>query len=172
MPLTGPVGLRGLPSCATSWNDPTVAAPVLTVGNCGPVSVTAPTNALGGMPVPVTPRPVSSATMALSEMMLEDAAPVAPLSVRAPGVVPEPPRTMPGTQLAGVSGLVEVQAGGRSMKLLLPGPGYSWSPWLLVASVEFGPVGSVLTFLPNRFSPAVSAAKPVLAFGWSEAVGS
>jgi hypothetical protein len=44
-------------------------------------------------------------------------------SLRAPGVVPDPPCTMPGTQFAGTFGDVDVQAGGRSMKELLPGPG-------------------------------------------------
>ena len=29
--VTGPVGVTGLPSCPTSWNDPVVTAPVLLV---------------------------------------------------------------------------------------------------------------------------------------------
>ncbi len=63
--------------------------------------------------------------------------------VLAPGGLPAPPRTMPGTQSEGTSvGLIWVHVGGRSMKALLPGPGYSWSPLALVPSVELGPVGS------------------------------
>jgi hypothetical protein len=76
--------------------------------------------------IEVTSRPVSSPIMELSVMADELELPATPAeepSVRAPGLVPEPPRTMPGTQSAGVSGLVEVQTGGRSMKELLPGPG-------------------------------------------------
>src|ERR1700759_4362161 len=140
--LSGPVGLTGVPSWLTSWNEPVVAEPVLVVGNSGPVLTTAPTQELAGTPVPVTARPVSSDTIAVSVIML-DAPPPVTVSVRAPGGLPAPPRTMPGTQSAGtLTGVVDVQTGGRSMKALLPGPGYSWSPWWFVPRVEFGPVGS------------------------------
>ena len=75
-------------------------------------------------------------------------------SLRAAGELPEPPRTMPGTQFAGTSvGVVWVQTGGRSMNPLSPGPGKSWLPAASVASGVFGPVGSQCTFLPKRFSP-------------------
>ena len=40
---SGAVGLTGVPSWLTSWNDPVVAEPVLVVGNSGPVLTTAPT---------------------------------------------------------------------------------------------------------------------------------
>src|SRR5579863_6298903 len=124
MLLTAPVGSIGEPSWLTSWNDPTVAEPVLVVGNCGPVSVTAPTKESAGMLVPVTARPVSSATIELSLMVLDPAPPVAEASVRALGGLPAPPSTMPGTQSAGTRvGLVWVQTGGRSTNALLPGPG-------------------------------------------------
>ena len=53
-----------------------------------------------------------------------DPVPPVTVSVRARGGLPAPPRTMPGTQLAGTSvGLVWVHTGGRSTKALLPGPG-------------------------------------------------
>ena len=57
------------------------------------------------------------------------------------------------------------------MNALLPGPGYSWSPFESVPSVEFTPVGSVCTFLPKMFSPAASALIAVFALGWSLRVG-
>ena len=91
---------------------------------------------------PVTARPVSSDTIVGSVMSLDAVLPVT-VSVRAAGGLPAPPRTMPGTQSAGTRvGVVWVQTGGRSMKALLPGPGYSSSPLLFLPSVEFGPVGS------------------------------
>src|SRR3984957_15886220 len=102
MLLTGPDGSTGVPSWLTSWNDPIVAEPVFVVRNCGPVSVTAPTKELAGTLVPVTARPVSSATIELSVMVLEEAPPVT-VSVGAAGGLPAPPSTMPGTQSAGTS---------------------------------------------------------------------
>src|ERR1700760_1217932 len=132
MPLTGPVGVIGEPFWSTSWNDPSTTEPLDDAANCGPVSLTVPTNVLAGIglvppgpvvsTVSVTWRPVSSATIEPSSRYVDDAAPWAE-SLRAPGEVPEPPRTMSGTQLAGDFGLVVVQAGGRSMNELLPGPG-------------------------------------------------
>src|ERR1700753_1456946 len=100
------------------------------------------------MLVPVTARPVSSDTIVASVMSLDAELPVT-VSVRAAGGLPAPPRTMPGTQSAGtLTGVVWVHAGGRSMNELLPGPGYSSSPWPFLPRVEFGPVGSQLTFRP------------------------
>ena len=123
MLLTGPVGSTGLPSWLTSSNDPVVTAPVLVVGKSGPVFVTAPTNEFAGTLVPVTSRPVSSDRIEGSVISLDPVPPVT-VSVRAAGGLPAPPRTMPGTQLAGTSaGLVWVHTGGRSTKALLPGPG-------------------------------------------------
>src|SRR5271165_1685634 len=118
--LTGPVGLTGLPFCPTSWNDPVETVPAEVAGNWGPVLVTAPTKEFAGMLVPVTPRPVSSAAIAGSEMTLDPVPPVT-VSVRAGGGLPAPPGTMPGTQSG--AGLVCWHAGGRSTKALYPGPG-------------------------------------------------
>src|SRR5581483_7542240 len=130
------------PSWLTSWNEPVVTGLVGVAAVSGPVLTTAPTNELAGMPLPVTARPVSSDTIVGSVIMLDELVPVT-VSVRAAGGLPAPPRTMPGTQSAGtLTGVVDVQTGGRSMKALLPGPGYSWSPWWFVPRVEFGPVGS------------------------------
>src|SRR5579875_3011179 len=131
--VTAPVGRIGFPDSSTSWNEPSTAEPVLVVGNCGPVSLTAPTNASAGIglvppgpvvsTVSVTWRPVSIATAELSVMNVDADEPLA-ASVLAPGVVPDPPRTIPGTHPAGTGvGVVAVQAAGRSMNALLPGPG-------------------------------------------------
>ena len=82
------------------------------------------------------------------------------VSVRVAGLLPASPRTMFGTQSTGTFGEVEVQVGGRSMERLKPGPGSSWLPEPSVASGEFGPVGSSVTFVPPMFSPAESPRCP------------
>ena len=74
MLLTGPVGSTGLPFWLTSWNDPVVTEPVFVVGKSGPVLVTAPTKEFAGMLVPGHWRPVSLATIALSEMTFDPGA--------------------------------------------------------------------------------------------------
>ena len=73
------------------------------------------------MVMEVTSRPVSSPTRAglplvgVGYVMVLDPPPPVTVSVRAPGLLPESPRTMPGTQSAGASvGVVWVQTGGRS----------------------------------------------------------
>src|ERR1035437_6261816 len=181
MALTAPVGVTGVPFWSTSCNEPSMTDPLFELASWGPVSLTVPTKVFAGIgllppgplwsTVSVTSRPASSATIELSKTYVEDE-PAAAVSLRAPGELPEPPRTMPATQSAGTFvGAVWVHTGGRSIKLLLPGPGNNWSPEVFVPSVEFGPVGSVGTFLPNRFSPAASALIPALALGWSPAVG-
>src|ERR1700677_2406823 len=57
-------------------------------------------------------------------------------------------------------GLSPGSPGGRSMKPEAPGPGCNCSPDLVVTSGSFGPVGSVFTLVPFRFSPAASARTP------------
>ena len=122
--------LTGVPEAFTSWKEPVSTGPLLLTAVSG-VSVTVPTNEPAGIgsgvsTVSVTIRPVSSARIELSVIMLEAVLPLTPAeepSVRAVAEEPEPPPTIPGTQSAGMSGLVEAQTGGRPMKALLPGPG-------------------------------------------------
>src|ERR1700691_1673334 len=57
-------------------------------------------------------------------------------------------------------GLSPASPVGRSMKPEAPGPGCNCTPELVVTSGSFGPVGSVSTLVPFRFSPAASARTP------------
>ncbi len=57
-------------------------------------------------------------------------------------------------------GLSPVRPVARSMKPDAPGPGCNCWPVLVVTSGSFGPVGSVFTLTPLRFSPAASASTP------------
>src|SRR5215470_13823977 len=86
-PITGPVVLSGSPDASTSRNDPVSTEPPLWAGAVAVagVSVTRPTKAPAGMPVPVTDLPLSVTTAALSAIFELPAAAVAPASVRAPG---------------------------------------------------------------------------------------
>lgn len=122
-PLTAPVVASGAPFAPTSRNDPVSASPPLCEGTSGVfgVSVTAPTNAPAGMPVPATDRPASVATTELSAIVeLPDAA-FAPASVRAPGTGLPPPRMHVPAGWAGTVWATHVL--GRSMNALSPGPG-------------------------------------------------
>ena len=93
-------------------NDPVSARPPFWLGCVGVagVSVTGPTKAPAGIPVPVTDRPTSVDTALLSAIVEVPAGAVAPASVRGPGTgLPPPSRQVPagwagtvcGTQLAG-----------------------------------------------------------------------
>ena len=96
-----------------------VAEAVLAVSKRGPESVTGPTQALSGMPVPEIGRPASGAVTEGSTTDVPPEPPLTPtLSVREPGVRLPPPRmyfwSTPGSP---------VRFAGRSMKALSPGPG-------------------------------------------------
>src|ERR1700760_3755002 len=97
-PLTAAVVGIGRPEELTSTNDPVSARPPLwfgTVAVAG-VSVTLPTRAPAGIPVPVTVRPTSVETAALSAITVSPAAAVAPASARAPEPgLPPPSRQVP-----------------------------------------------------------------------------
>ncbi len=139
------VGRTGLPLSSTSWKVPVhglaklfsaPAAPLLLLAlacrSSGPVLVTVPTNESLGMPGPETRRPVSSALIFGSKMMLD------------PGLYEAGSLAAPGEPLT--FGLSPVRPVGRSMKPAAPGPGWSWTPELLVTSGSLGPVGSVGLF--------------------------
>src|SRR6266568_135015 len=68
IPLTAPVVASGCPAESTRVNDPVSTKPPLWLGAVAgtKLSVTGPTKAPAGMPVPVTGRPLSVATTALS----------------------------------------------------------------------------------------------------------
>src|SRR5690348_1079202 len=127
-PLTGPVVVSGAPRESAGVNEPVSASPPLWDGAVAVagVSVTVPTNAPAGMPLPVTGRPSSVMTAELSVMVETPEAAVAPASVRGPGTgLPPPRRQVP----AGFDGTVwATQFAGRSRKALSPGPGYSSLP--------------------------------------------
>jgi len=118
--LTTPVVWSGLPEASTSSNEPVSASPPLCDGAVAVVgvSVTEPTKAPAGIPVPVTERPSSVITAELSAMVELPVGAVAPLSFRAPGEWLPPPRMHdPAGCGAGR------QLFGRSMSALSPGPG-------------------------------------------------
>ena len=143
-------------------NEPVSTLPLGDVAVTG-VSVTLPTNAPAGMPLPLAERPASVATIELSAIVELPASAFAPASVRAPGTwLPPPSRQVP----AGCEGIVcAMQSLGRSRYSLNPGPGYSSSPASFFSSGVLGPVGSQLTLSPNSVSPAESLASEVAASG-------
>ena len=155
-PLTAPVVCSGWPVASTRVNDPVTAGPPLWIGAVAVtgVSVTVPTNAPAGMPVPVTDRPSSVATIALSVIVAAPAAAVAPASVR-------------GTR-HGVAAAEQAGAGGLRRNGLVHAVRRAVDEGVVtrsrvqlvaagvLASGVLGPVGSKCTLLPYRFSPAVS----------------
>src|SRR6266568_3742839 len=76
IPLTAPVVASGCPAESTRVNDPVSTKPPLWLGAVAgtKLSVTGPTKAPAGMPVPVTGRPLSVATTALSAIVETPAA--------------------------------------------------------------------------------------------------
>ena len=97
------------------------------------------------MPVPVTSRPVSSATMAVVRSC--STTPCRSRRCRSGrGRGARPPRRSRARSRRGQRGWSRCTPGGRSMNALLPGPGYSWSPWLLVPRVELGRSARCATF--------------------------
>ena len=84
MPLTAPVVDSGLPELSTSWNEPWSTRPPLcdaAVALTG-VSVTWPTYAPEGMPLPETERPSSVTTIELSAIVVAADGALAPASAR------------------------------------------------------------------------------------------
>ena len=165
IPLTAPVLTSAWPDAPTSVNEPSTTKPPFWFGAFAitGVLVTLPTKAPGGTPAPVTVRPMSVTTIALSEIVELPLGAVAPASVRGPGTfAPPPSRQVPlgfgGTDWA-------TQLPGRSTNALSPGPGYSSWPSAFLARGVFGPVGSKCTARPNRVSPAESFAIDVAALG-------
>ena len=94
IPLTAAVVGSGFPLASTSTNEPVCEKPPLPDGSVAVtgVSVTVPTNAPAGMPVPVTLLPSSVRLIELSSIVVASIAAVAPLSVRPCDVALPPPR--------------------------------------------------------------------------------
>ena len=120
-PLTAAVVVSTAPVESTLVNRPVSAGPPAGMSGELDASVTWLTKAPAGMPVPVTERPASVATIESSRIVDTPDAAVAPLSVRAPGTwLPPPRRQVP----AGCDGAVcATHASGRSTNALSPGPG-------------------------------------------------